>query len=107
MYGIEGETALTAAAEAGDHHQLVARYAHIDVLEVVYARTQHFDVVIGMHGLERIRLRLHNGLQVQGLYKWAAKLDRKAALFFGTRFRIHDITKSSRIPVTATPWGRC
>ncbi len=44
---IEGQGALAAAAEPGDHHQLVARYAHIDVLQVVHPGTEHLDVVVG------------------------------------------------------------
>ena len=33
--GVEGERRLSGAGKSGDHHQLVARNRHIDVLEIV------------------------------------------------------------------------
>ena len=46
---IEGQARLARAAQAGDHHQLVARNVEVDVLQVVGARTADAD---GM-GLDR------------------------------------------------------
>ena len=38
---VERQAALAAAAEAGDHHQLVARDLQVDVLQVVFACAAH------------------------------------------------------------------
>ncbi len=32
---VEGQRRLTAAAETGDHTQLIVRYGHVDILKVV------------------------------------------------------------------------
>ena len=51
---IEGEAALAASGEAGDHDQAVARHLHVEVLEVVLARAAHDDP-IGGHRADDIR----------------------------------------------------
>ncbi len=40
---VEGHRALAAAADPGDHRELVARYAHVDTPEVVLARVLNAD----------------------------------------------------------------
>jgi len=48
--GVESQRAFAAAAEAGDHDQLVAGDHHVNVLQVVLARAAHNDLVLG-HGM--------------------------------------------------------
>ncbi len=45
MDGIERQTALPASAQAGDHHQTIARYAYVDILQVMNACAEDLDVV--------------------------------------------------------------
>src|SRR6185503_17015387 len=40
---VEGERGLARAREAGEHHQLVARDLHVDILQVVLARAADRD----------------------------------------------------------------
>jgi hypothetical protein len=40
---IKGEAGLARTGKPGNHNQLVARNVHVDVLEVVFARTAHGD----------------------------------------------------------------
>ena len=46
---IEGERRLAGPGQAGDDHQLVARNIHVDGLEIVLARTAHFDELLFGH----------------------------------------------------------
>ena len=41
--GVEGERGLARPRQPGDHHQLVARDVHVDVLQIVLARPAHLD----------------------------------------------------------------
>ena len=43
IQGIEGQAGFTRSAQAGDHHQLVARNVQVDVLEVVGTRAADAD----------------------------------------------------------------
>ena len=43
---IEGQAALSAAAQAGNHHQLAAWYVHANVLQVVYPCALHADEAV-------------------------------------------------------------
>ena len=47
--GVEGEAALARAAEPGDDDEPVARERDVDVLEVVFARAAHDELILG-HG---------------------------------------------------------
>ena len=49
---VEGQRALAAAADAGEHHQPVARNRQINVLEVVLAGTPHPDHVLQRAAIE-------------------------------------------------------
>jgi hypothetical protein len=51
---VEGEAALAAPRQPGDHDQAVARHLHVEVLEVVLARAAHDDP-IGGHRSDDIR----------------------------------------------------
>ena len=46
---VEGEAALAAAGQAGDDDEPVARERDVDVLEVVFARAAHDELILG-HG---------------------------------------------------------
>ena len=46
---VEGEARLAAARQTGDDHEPVARERDVDVLEVVFARTAHDELILG-HG---------------------------------------------------------
>jgi len=41
---IKGQRRLARARQTGDHHQLVTRNIHVDILQVVLACTANFDV---------------------------------------------------------------
>ncbi len=43
--GVEGQRRLARTRQAGDDHQLVAGNLHVDILEVVFARAAHDDLV--------------------------------------------------------------
>jgi hypothetical protein len=51
---VEGEAALAASRQPGDHDQPVARHLHVEVFEVVLARAAHDDPV-GGHRVDDIR----------------------------------------------------
>ena len=48
---VESQAGLARAAQAGDHHQLVARNVQVDVLEVVRTRATNADVRVGAGAL--------------------------------------------------------
>ncbi len=50
---VEGQAGLARARQPGDHHQLVARNIHVDVLEVVFARAAHLDMFQLSHRVPR------------------------------------------------------
>ena len=57
--GVEGEAAFAAAAQAGDDHELIARHLDVDILEVVFARAAH-DQLIQRHGCPLALVRSHD-----------------------------------------------
>ena len=68
VQGVKGQAGLTRTAQAGDHHQLVAGYVDVDVLEVVGARTADADLA-GVQGLGQagmISVRLGHGFGWRG-----------------------------------------
>ena len=46
---IEGKAGFARAAEPRDHHKLVARDIHIDILEIMFTRAAHFDFLEFRH----------------------------------------------------------
>src|SRR5205823_1318833 len=49
--GVEGERGLAGPGETGDHHELIAGYLQVDVLEVVLTRALDEDSVVLRHSL--------------------------------------------------------
>ena len=45
--GVERQAGLAAPGQAGDDHEPIARERHVDVLEVVFARTAHDELILG------------------------------------------------------------
>ena len=44
--GVEGQRRLTGATDSGNHHKLVPRNAHVNILQVVDARTFYLNVFV-------------------------------------------------------------
>ena len=43
--GVKRKARFARSRQARDHHQFIARYVHVDVLEIVLARAAHLDIL--------------------------------------------------------------